>query len=395
MGALAGLLKARGDDVRGSDAGVYPPMSDQLDALQIPVMEGYSPGNLDWGPDRVVVGNVCTKDHVEVVAAQERGLPLTSLPAVLGKVFLENRHSLVVAGTHGKTTTASLLTHLLMEAGRDPGCFIGGVPINLGQGWRLGTGQEFVVEGDEYDSAFFDKESKFLHYCPRGAVITSVELDHVDIFSSLEAVREAFRKFVRLIPPDGLLLAAAEPDVMAIARTDARCKVETYQVSGSDEAARAGGSGPPPTAQPIARDEQPDWEAQSIDYLPSGRATFEVRRRGEFLASFETILAGDYNIGNALAAIALAHSVGVSTADLQRGLASFAGRGGDRQTVRQLAHSGPGALRSRSCRARHTPAGDARHRHRKGGRHRRLHRRSGAAGRRGRGVFLRLLRRPP
>src|SRR5262249_19261690 len=157
------------------------------------------------------------------------------------------------------------------------------------------------------------KESKFLHYRPRGAVLTSVELDHVDIFSSLEAVREAFRKFVRLIPADGLLLAAAgEADVMAIARSEARCKNETYLVNGGDEAARAGGAGPPPgTATPAPdKREQPDWEATSIEYLPSGRATFEVRHRGEFFDSFEVILAGDYNIGNALAAIALAHSVG-------------------------------------------------------------------------------------
>src|SRR5690349_6957901 len=200
MGAVAGLLAAAGHEVRGSDTAVYPPMSEQLAALGIPVFHGFSAANLEWNPDQVVVGNVNTKDHVEVVAAQERGIPLTSFPAVLGEHFLAGRHSIVVAGTHGKTTTTSLLAHILFEARRDPSFFVGGVPIGFGQGWRLGGGPDFVVEGDEYDTAFFDKGSKFLHYHPKAAIITSVELDHVDIFPSFEAVRDAFRKLVALMP---------------------------------------------------------------------------------------------------------------------------------------------------------------------------------------------------
>ena len=172
MGALAGLLRAAGHEVRGSDENLYPPMSDQLAALDITLYTGFSPQHLDWGPDVVVVGNVCRKDHVEVVEAQARGIPLASFPQVLGERFLADKRSLVVAGTHGKTTTTSLLGQILMDAERDPGIFVGGVPLNMGRGWRYGQGGEFVVEGDEYDSAFFDKGSKFLHYRPHTVILT-------------------------------------------------------------------------------------------------------------------------------------------------------------------------------------------------------------------------------
>src|SRR5262252_3101463 len=185
MGSLAGLLKAAGHDVRGSDDNVYPPMSLQLADLGVPVFSGFRAENLDWNPDKVVVGNVCRRDHVEVVAAGERGLTLTSFPAVLEELFLAERHSIVVAGTHGKTTTSSLLAFVLTDAGLDPSFLIGGIPINFGASFHLGSGPHFVVEGDEYDTAFFDKGSKFFHYRPRTAILTSVELDHVDIFKSL------------------------------------------------------------------------------------------------------------------------------------------------------------------------------------------------------------------
>ena len=303
-------------------------MSEQLEALQIPVFQEFSPANLAWEPDVVVVGNTCKKDHVEVVAATERGLPLASMADVLAREFLVGHHSLVVAGTHGKTSTSSLLAMLLHCAGRDPGFFIGGVPIDFGRGWHLGEGEEFVVEGDEYDTAYFDKESKFLHYQPRTAILTSVELDHVDIFSSMEAVREAFRKFVKLIPEDGLLVvSASSPEAMAIAE-HASCRVETYLVepSGSSRV----------TAEIEAVGQPVTWIASQIEDTKAGRCRFELRRQGELFDRFETIMVGQHNVGNAVAAIAAAHAVGLSPDQIRRGLAQFTGVR-RRQEVRGIA----------------------------------------------------------
>ncbi len=310
MGAVAGLLAAAGHEVRGSDTALYPPMSEQLATLGVPVMTPYAATNLDWAPDAVVVGNVHGKDHVEVVAAGERGIRLTSFPAVLGEHFLAQRHAVVVTGTHGKTTTTSLIEHILEHAGRDPGLFVGGVPITLGAGYRLGTGPEFVVEGDEYDTAFFDKGSKFLHYRPQTAILTSVELDHVDIFASLEAVRDAFRKFVALLPPDGLLVACGEhPEVVAIAQ-GARCTVERYAVI--DDGADA-----PPAGT--------TWWATGLEYGKTGRIAFDVMRGTERVDRFETLLVGRHNVGNCLAAIAVCAARGVSMPMIRAGVSSFAG----------------------------------------------------------------------
>ena len=310
MGAVAGLLAAAGHEVRGSDAAVYPPMSEQLAALGVPVMMPYKPENLDWAPELVVVGNVHGKDHIEVKAAQERGIALTSFPAVLGDKLLDGKHSIVVCGTHGKTTTTSLVAHILMESGRDPSLFVGGVPVALGQGWRLGKGEDFVLEGDEYDTAFFDKGPKFLHYRPRTAIITSIELDHVDIFPSFDAVRDAFKKLVALLPADGLLVACAESaDAVAVAK-QAACPVELYAVLDDAEAT-------PPHGV--------TWWAHHLEVGKSGRVAFDVYHRGERIERFETLLVGRHNVQNCLAAIAVARSRGVSIKDIQRGVASFAG----------------------------------------------------------------------
>ncbi|MSP59532.1 MAG: UDP-N-acetylmuramate:L-alanyl-gamma-D-glutamyl-meso-diaminopimelate ligase [Myxococcales bacterium] len=304
MGSLAGLLKEAGHEVRGSDEHVYPPMSTQLAAQEIPVCDGFRPENLDWAPDAVVVGNVCRRDHVEVLAAQARGLQLTSFPAVLEEHFLAKSHSLVVAGTHGKTTTSALAASVLSEAGRNPGYLIGGVPFGLPQSFHAGAeGGPFVVEGDEYDTAFFDKGSKFFHYRPRTAILTSVELDHIDIFDSLEAVKESFRKFVALIPEEGLLVVSADDPGALECAAGARCRVERYSLG----------------------DAPSEWRARATGTRPGGRTLFKVERRGESFGDFETGMAGAYNLGNALAVIAAVADLGVPAVDIARGVRRFAG----------------------------------------------------------------------
>ncbi|HEY5938692.1 MAG TPA: GNAT family N-acetyltransferase [Kofleriaceae bacterium] len=314
MGAVAGLLAQAGHDVRGSDSAVYPPMSDQLAALGVPVMMPYGASNLAWGPELVVVGNVHGKDHVEVLAAQELKIPLTSFPAVLGERLIEGKHSIVITGTHGKTTTTSLIAHVLAQAGRDPSLFVGGIPVGLGQGYTLGQGTDFVIEGDEYDTAFFDKGPKFLHYKPRTVVLTSIELDHVDIFPSFDAVKDVFKKLVAIIPADGLLVACAEsPEVLALAKL-ARCPVERYVVQNGESS--------------LDSDGVPDgitWWATNLEVGKSGRVAFDVYHKGERFERFESLLVGHHNVANCVAAIIVCHARGLSPREIQRGVASFAG----------------------------------------------------------------------
>jgi UDP-N-acetylmuramate: L-alanyl-gamma-D-glutamyl-meso-diaminopimelate ligase len=308
MGAVAGLLQAAGHEVRGSDEHVYPPMSTQLRRMGVPVFEGFRPENLDWGPDVVVVGNVCRKDHPEVLAAQARGVRLASFPGILEELVLCGRTNLVVAGTHGKTTTTALAAWVLLQAGWDPSFLIGGVPLNMeeGRSYALGKGP-FVIEGDEYDTAFFDKGSKFLHYRPQIAIVTSVELDHVDIFRDLQQMKDSFRAFVSLLPQDGLLLVCGDsPGAQEIAAA-ARCRVERYGVAAEGKA------------------DGLDYYAQVRGTRTGGRTLFEVYRRGESLGRFDTGLPGQYNLENIVAVVAALHHLGVSPEDLQRGVRLFAG----------------------------------------------------------------------
>jgi UDP-N-acetylmuramate: L-alanyl-gamma-D-glutamyl-meso-diaminopimelate ligase len=235
MGALAELLVEAGYDVRGSDEAAYPPMSTRLDALGITIDEGYEPEHLDPPPDLVVVGNAAVPTHPEATYAREHGLVQMSLPEALAHFFIRDRRSLVVAGTHGKTTTAGMLAHVLRAAGRDPGFFIGGVMTNYGATCAVGTGPHFVVEGDEYDSAYFDKRPKFMHYRPTSAIVTSMEFDHADIYAGWDDYRDAFRAFVGLLPAEGLLLLNGDdPEVRELAdHTDAR--VRFFGLNGTDD----------------------------------------------------------------------------------------------------------------------------------------------------------------
>src|SRR6267378_2674319 len=206
MGSLAGLLADAGYKVTGSDESIYPPMSTMLQETGIPVLQGYRPEHLDDRPDLVVIGNVATKSNPEAVAAVERQIPYLSMPQAIGRLFLEGRHPLVVAGTHGKTTTSALLAWVLESAGRHPSFLVGGVLANFNRSFGLGTGEDFVIEGDEYETSFFDKGPKFLHYRPRTVILTSVEYDHAEMYPDLASVKEAFRRLVGLIPADGLLV---------------------------------------------------------------------------------------------------------------------------------------------------------------------------------------------
>lgn len=304
MASLAAMLKRRGYDVSGSDQNVYPPMSTFLEREGITIMNGYAPDHITGDLDLVVVGNAISRGNPELEDVLDRKIRYCSLPEAVREHFLWGARSIVIAGTHGKTTTTSMAAWLLVHGGLDPSVLVGGVAANLGEGgssYRLGAGRDFVIEGDEYDSAFFDKTAKFLKYLPDIAVIGNIEFDHADIYTDLDAVRLAFRRLATLVPRRGLLLLGADsPDALAI-RATAVSRVQTFGLA--DDA---------------------DWRAYDIDTTPEG-TRFRVDRGGEGLGVFELALSGTHNVKNALAALAIAHDVGVSDELLRTGLASFAG----------------------------------------------------------------------
>jgi UDP-N-acetylmuramate: L-alanyl-gamma-D-glutamyl-meso-diaminopimelate ligase len=304
MATLAALLKRKGHDVQGSDQDVYPPMSDFLASEGIPVFSGYRAEQITSELDLVVVGNAISRGNVELEAVLDRKIRYCSLPEAIREHFLWGARSIVIAGTHGKTTTTSLTGWVLTHGGLDPKVLIGGIARNFGEhgsSYRLGEGRDFVIEGDEYDSAFFDKSAKFLKYLPDIAVINNVEFDHADIYKDIDAVTLAFRRLVNLVPRRGLLLIGADSPGAAALASAAKSRVETF------------GTG-----------EGLDWQAH--DFRPSGASTaFRVRRHGAPFGEFDVPLLGAHNVRNALAAIAVATDVGVSAERIGEGLHQFAG----------------------------------------------------------------------
>ncbi|MEG0820850.1 MAG: UDP-N-acetylmuramate:L-alanyl-gamma-D-glutamyl-meso-diaminopimelate ligase [Burkholderiaceae bacterium] len=294
MGGLAQLAVAAGHRVTGCDANVYPPMSDQLEAAGIGLIEGFEADQTAFAPDLYVVGNAVVRGNPLMEAILDQGLPFTSGPQWIAEHILRGRHVLAVAGTHGKTTTTSMLAWILEHAGLNPGFLVGGVPQDFGHSARLTESKYFVIEADEYDTAFFDKRSKFVHYLPRTAILNNLEFDHADIFADLTAIENQFHHLIRTVPSTGRVVANGGDE--AIARVLARgcwCEIEGFGHGG-------------------------EWELVGDDFP-------EVRHFGEAVGTLELELPGAHNRMNALAAMAAAQHVGVEPAQALAALAEFRG----------------------------------------------------------------------
>jgi UDP-N-acetylmuramate: L-alanyl-gamma-D-glutamyl-meso-diaminopimelate ligase len=301
MASLAGMLKESGWRVTGSDSGMYPPMSDLLARLGIRAVPSFSESNLEPAPDLVIVGNAISRGNPELEAVLNRRLRYDSMARVVQEVFIRGRESLVVAGTHGKTTTTSLLAWIFHVAGLKSGFLIGGIAENFSSSFRVPAPDApfFIIEGDEYDTAYFDKGPKFLHYLPESLVLTSVEYDHADIYADLEAVKLQFRRLVNLVPQRGVIVARGADASVAECLARAFCPVETY---GFEEACL--------------------WRAAPVEDS-GGRTRFEVRRAGQRVLRAEMALAGRHNVLNALGASVLALHYGAPPEAVREALATF------------------------------------------------------------------------
>jgi len=301
MAAIAALAREIGFTVTGSDSGIYPPMSDYLESLAIDV-QPFSEANLDPAPDLCVIGNAMSRGNVEVEAILSRGIPYCSGPEFVGNHILPGRHAVVVAGTHGKTSTSSMIAHLLAAAGRDPGFLIGGIPENFGGGARLGAGEPFVLEGDEYDTAFFDKRSKFLHYHSRTLILNNLEYDHADIFPDLEAIKLQFAHLLRTVPADGnIIVNADDPNLADVLARGCWTPLTSFARKGHDTA---------------------EWQWQAD--IPDGTA-FSIYRNNELFLECRWSMLGIHNVANACAATAAAALLGLSADSIRKGFESFAG----------------------------------------------------------------------
>jgi UDP-N-acetylmuramate: L-alanyl-gamma-D-glutamyl-meso-diaminopimelate ligase len=311
MASLAGMLKQRGFLVTGSDVAAYPPMSEMLADIGIVVSQPYADANLSPHPDLVVIGNALSRGNVEVEYVLDQRLAFTSMAALVHEEFLRGREVLTVAGTHGKTTTTSMLSWIFHAAGRKPSFLIGGIAENFGSSFAVTEGREFILEGDEYDTAFFDKGPKFMHYFPDGVILTSVEFDHADIYRSLDEVKTAFKRLVNLVPHRGRVIA-----------WDEQCSV------GLDQGSARGGSVNECVSRAFCTVERygfaegSAWRIRDVRYEPQ-RTAWRVDCHGQPWAEFEFALAGEYNVLNATAAAALAAGYGIDSATISDALRSF------------------------------------------------------------------------
>ena len=301
MASLAGLLQSKGYRVTGSDQNVYPPMSSYLEEIGIQALSGFSPEHVSDRPELVIIGNAVSRSNAEAEAVLNQGIPYISFPQALGKFLIGSRQSLVVAGTHGKTTTTALAAWVLTRAGLEPGFFVGGVPTNFGSGWNPGKGNHVVLEGDEYDSAFFDKGPKFLHYRPHNVILTSVEFDHADIYRDLDHLKDAFRRLMELIPTDGKVIVCQDYAVAMEVAGRARSPAITY-----------------------GQDESSDWSARNIRF-GAAKSLFDACYHGKSDGTVEAGLIGRHNITNALAVYAMVKEMGIDRNTALEGFATFSG----------------------------------------------------------------------
>lgn len=301
MGSAAAMLKARGYRVTGSDGHIYPPMSEVLAAAGVDVQEGFDAAHLDPCPDLVIIGNAMSRGNPEVEETLNRKMRYASLPEVLSEYFIRGNTSVVVTGTHGKTTTSALIAHLLHSAGKEPGFLIGGVPRNFGASYSLGAGGVFVVEGDEYDTAFFDKGPKFLHYLPDIVVINNIEFDHADIYRGLEEIKTSFRRLINIIPSNGLVVANGDDPNVVELLGGALCPVESFGFGGGCR-----------------------WRAADRECVGT-TSRFRILRDDVPFADSSLAMFGRHNVMNSLAAVSVAHHLGLTADEIRSGLLSFEG----------------------------------------------------------------------
>ncbi len=299
---LAALLQEAGHQVTGSDLDLYPPMSTFLESLRIHVARGFSPEHIPTDCEAVIVGNAATRDNVEAAEAARRGLPVLSMPQAVRTYLLPGKTSVVITGTHGKTTTTALTAWLLLDSGRDPGFLVGGEMRNLGRGYRRGRGRDFVLEGDEYNAAFFDRGPKFLHYEPKHLFVGNIEYDHADLYPDLDSILEAFRRVVALVPPEGLVVVNADDAQVLSVTREARAPL--VRVSTSESAA--------------------DFAAADVAVHPEG-TDFTLLEAGRETARLSSPLLGQHNLANTLGAIAVVRGLGLSTGEIGRALPRFSG----------------------------------------------------------------------